>query len=51
MNDWINIELLSHPMNWVIVTLVLIFIAYGAFAIWQNAGGFLPSIKLVKKED
>ncbi|MDR3449792.1 MAG: hypothetical protein P4M15_08650 [Alphaproteobacteria bacterium] len=47
MDGWINWDLLSHPLNWVIVTLILIFMAYGGFAVWNAAGGSLPTLKVV----
>lgn len=47
MNDWFDFTLLSNPANWIIVTLVLIFVAYSAFLLAQNAGALTPSLKVV----
>ena len=44
MDSIINFRILGEPVNWLIVTLVLVFVAYGAFAISNHAGGFLPKV-------
>lgn len=47
MDSWINWQLLAHPLNWVIVVLILIFMSFGAFAVWHNAGGLTPTLKVI----
>ena len=42
MESFINLRLLSEPMNWLIVTLVLIFGAYGAYLVYSHASDFTP---------
>lgn len=46
MNNWFDFTVLSHPANWVIIALVLIFVSYGGFVISQNAGILTPSLKI-----
>ena len=46
MENWVNLAVLSHPANWVIIVLILVFVAYGGFAISQNAGILTPSLKV-----
>jgi uncharacterized membrane protein len=44
LDSFINIRLLADPMNWLIVTLVLIFGAYGAYLVYSHASDFTPSL-------
>ncbi len=43
MDAWLNLRLLSHPLNWLIVALVLIFAFNAARVIRANASSYLPS--------
>jgi hypothetical protein len=44
MDSWINTEILFNPVNWAVVALVLIFGAFGVFAIYSNATAYLPKV-------
>lgn len=49
MDSWINLDLLGNPVNWLIVSLTLIFGAYAIMLIMQNLGvGTLPIVALSK---
>ena len=43
-DGFVNWAILGDPINWLIVTFVLIFVAYAAFVISHNAGDLLPTI-------
>lgn len=40
----LNYALLSHPVNWLVVVLIGIFVFYALYVIRRNAGQLLPSI-------
>ncbi len=40
----INWNIVGNPVNWVIVTMTLIFVAYAMFVIHQNMSSLLPSL-------
>ena len=44
MDAWLNLRLLSHPLNWLIVVLILIFVSFGAFTLSKNTGVLLPQL-------
>lgn len=44
MNAFINTAILFDPLNWIVVVLILLFVAYGGFVIWSNAAAFTPSL-------
>lgn len=44
MDDIINWPLISNPINWLIVIVMLVFVGYAAFAITTNATALLPDI-------
>ena len=47
LSSFINLELISNPYNWLIITLILIFGAYSAYLIYKNAAVFTPHIPAV----
>jgi hypothetical protein len=48
MDNWINFSLLS-PANIMVVGLVLVLLAYGAFVITNNLPALTPSLQVVKQ--
>lgn len=36
--------ILGNPINWIIVVMVLIFVAFSGFTIYQNSGALTPKI-------
>jgi hypothetical protein len=46
MNDWLNLDVLSHPANWIIIFLILLLSTYALFTIYQNLGVLTPSIRI-----
>jgi hypothetical protein len=44
MDSFVNTGILFNPVNWIIVTLVLIFGSYGLYVLYQNQGQLLPTI-------
>lgn len=44
MDSVINWNILGNPVNWVIVTLILIFVAYSFYVLHNNLGSLLPTI-------
>jgi hypothetical protein len=44
MGAWINEDILFNPVNWIIIALILIFVASGALAIKSNAGALTPKL-------
>jgi len=34
----LNMAILGNPINWLVITMILILVAYSAFTISQNAG-------------
>ncbi len=40
----INWDILGNPLNWLIVVMILIFVAYGAYVIHENANDLLPQL-------
>ncbi len=43
---FINWQILGNPINWLIVVMVLIFVFYAAFVVWQNAADLVPQINI-----
>lgn len=41
---FINTAILFEPINWLLVIVVLIFVSYAAFLLYQRAGGAVSSI-------
>jgi hypothetical protein len=44
MDSFINMRLIANPVNWLIITLVLIFVAFSVFTIGRNSGVLLPTL-------
>lgn len=44
MDGFLNMRILGDPINWLIVCLVLLFVSYSAFAVYQNSGELLPKL-------
>ena len=40
----INWQLLGHPLNWLLIVLIVILVAYSAFTIQAHAKQLLPQI-------
>jgi len=38
----INMALLSNPLNWLIIVMILILVSYSIFVIYQNSATLLP---------
>jgi hypothetical protein len=44
LDSFINLKLLANPINWLVITLVLIFVAFSIFIIGKNSGALLPTL-------
>jgi hypothetical protein len=44
MDNVLNMTILANPINWLIVVMILIFVAYGAFVVYSNASSLTPKI-------
>lgn len=44
LDDIINTAILFDPINWIVVTLILLFVGVALFAIHSNANDFIPSL-------
>jgi hypothetical protein len=44
MSSFINFNLLADPMNWLVITLVLIFGAFGAYVVYMHASDLTPRL-------
>jgi hypothetical protein len=40
----LNMDILGNPLNWLMVTIILILVSYSAFVIYQNSTSLLPKV-------
>lgn len=44
LDSFINMKILANPINWLVVTMTLIFVSYAMYAIWSNSSTLLPRL-------
>jgi hypothetical protein len=40
----VNMEILGQPMNWLIITVILVFVSYAAYCVSQHAAQLIPKV-------
>jgi hypothetical protein len=48
LDSFVNLKLLANPVNWLVITLVLVFVAFSLFVIGKNSGALLPTLPTFK---
>ncbi len=47
MEGFVNFDIIGHPINWLIIVMVLLFVFYGMFVIWSNLSDLLPEVPAI----
>jgi hypothetical protein len=46
----INLELLKHPLNWVVIYVTLLLVSYSLFVLWTNIPNVTPLVHPLAKK-